>query len=747
MIAPDLVEVEIQAGQVEYGRQVPYERRDGDRVETRKDKWVSRGGTPLGALAGAAGAVLHTHDRLVGAPLDPAWADRSGSYRLTSSDDARFKDGLAPTRVDRKSKPTDLARTGPWQFAAPVRHHLFLQFAAPLQDGQTYVLSLADSAFPTTAFRCDARTVRSSAVHVSQIGFRPDDPAKVAFLSCWKGSGGPQAYAPGMPFEIVDEAAGTTVLKGTAMLSKAMADQSEDAYKKNHNGTDVFLLDFSALERPGSYRVVVPGVGCSYPFAVAAEVWQKAFIVSARGFYHQRSGIAMGPPFTTYERPRPMHPDDGVKVFASTCGLMDSGNGLDAKDSNFGNLVKGKTETVVPDAWGGYMDAGDWDRRIQHLNGTRLLLELAEFAPAFAAQTRLNLPESGNGLPDLVNEARFNLDCYRRLQTADGGIRGGIESAEHPRQGEASWQESLPLLAYAPCVWSSYVYAGVAARAARWFEAQHPEPANPYRESALRAMQWAEAHLAERGGKGDPPEVNDSRNLAAAELYRLTGDPAWHTLFLATTVFSDPAKPLQEWQKHDGRDAAWVYLRLERPTDARIRTNCRAALLREADERVARGRQTGFRWTGNPWAPVAWGALAAPDGITLARAHQLTGEAKYLTALVLACQFGAGANPSNLCYTTGVGRDFPQHPLHVDSRISNQPAPAGLTVFGPADPVRGKDSWEQKLVRPHIYPDVLKWPAVEAFWDVFWYPSMCEYTVDKPMAANAYAWGYLASRQ
>ena len=62
------------------------------------------------------------------------------------------------------------------------------------------------------------------------------------------------------------------------------------------------------------------------------------------------------------------HPDDGVVVRASTCPLLNSGNGLNylgTDKDNFGNLVKGRTDAVVPDAWGGYMDAGDWDRRAQ----------------------------------------------------------------------------------------------------------------------------------------------------------------------------------------------------------------------------------------------------------------------------------------------------------------------------------------------------------------------------------------------
>ena len=61
------------------------------------------------------------------------------------------------------------------------------------------------------------------------------------------------------------------------------------------------------------------------------------------------------------------------------------------------------------------------------------------------------------------------------MQTPEGGIRGGIESSEHPRSGEASWQESLTVMAYAPDVWSSYLYVATAARAAKWLESLKPE--------------------------------------------------------------------------------------------------------------------------------------------------------------------------------------------------------------------------------------------------------------------------------
>jgi endoglucanase len=697
---------------------------------------------------GIDGKLLYTPDRVVGAKLDTRQSDRASTWRVGSPDDARFAAGVEPAAVFRKSKPSDLARIGSWQWDAPVRHVVYLRLPQPLAAGKRYVVKADGLGLAEQSFVYDPSALRSEAVHVSHLGFRPDDPSKVAFLSCWLGSGGPVEYRVGTPFQVVDAQTGRPALEGKVALSKAADDKTEDAYNRNYNGVDVYLMDFSSLERPGTYRVSVEGIGCSYPFEIADDVWRKAFVVSARGFYHQRSGIELGPPYTAFRRPRPFHPADGVEVFHSNAALMDTGNGLNHSDSNFGVLVANGTDKPVANAWGGYMDAGDWDRRIQHLDVSRLLLELADIAPDFFAKVSLNIPESSNDLPDVVDEALFNLDCYRRMQTPEGGIRGGIESAEHPRHGEGSWQESLRIYAYAPGVWSSYLYAGVAARAARWLEGRKPELAAVYRQSAVRAMLWAEAKLPERAGKKDPHDVRDARNLAAAELFRLTGVKRWHDLFLDTTVMKDPKADLFRWQHHEQREAAWVYARTDWPgMDPTVKQNCLAATLREADERVAWGERTGFRWTKYPWHPTSWGALSSPDGLSLVRAHLATGDPKYLRTLVLACQTGGGANPVNLCYTTGLGHDWPQHPLHIDSRITHQPPPPGLTVGGPIDVASHKDNWAQKIVARWCHPPVDRWPTIEAYWDVFWYPPMCEFTVHTPMAGNAYVWGYLAARR
>lgn len=754
VVAPTILAVTVDAGRVILGDQVPYEPRPGDRemVGTGARRgWLQRDGKVIGGLVGPKGDVLQQFDQLVGTPLDTAWAEQVTSYSLTSTDDAAYREAQPPTAVARKSKPTGLARTAGWAFAAPVRHMLYLTVPHALQVGKHYSLRFVGDRFPAVDFVHDPASRVSDAVHVTQIGFRPDDPVKLAYVSCWTGAAGVQ-YPLGTAFQVVEDASGAVAFEGKLALSRA-ADEPEDVYKRNYNGTNVYVLDFSGLAKQGRYRVVLEGIGCSRPFEIGPDVWRKAFTISARGFYHQRSGIELGPPFTDYRRPLGFHESMGMKVYASTCSLMDSGNGLNAKGTdrnNFGNLVAGRTDEVVPNAWGGYCDAGDWDRRIQHLEATRLMLELVDEFPQFAASAGLNIPESGNGLPDLVNESLWSLDCYRRMQLPDGSVRGGIESSEHPMFGEASWQESLTVMAYAPDPWSTFIYAGVAARAAWVLRELKPELSQTYRDSALKAMEWAQTQWAEKGAAAFPFQVRDERNLAALEMFRLTGEPRWHAMFMENTVFTDPGAVLCIWQKHDQRDAGFLYASMERDgMDAKVKANCRAAVLRAADVSAQVSAGSGFGWakTLDQWQPVSWGVLGFPQAVPLVRAHRLTGDVKYLAAAVRASQYGAGANPMNMTMTTGVGLQWPQNPLVVDARVSHQAPPPGITLFGPKDTRNTANQFLLRPLRATFQPVPEEWPTTEAYFDIYLYPEINEFTVNGTMGPNAYVWGYLAARK
>ena len=126
-------------------------------------------------------------------------------------------------------------------------------------------------------------------------------------------------------------------------------------------------MDFSSFNTPGRFRVCVEGIGCGYPFNIdEVNTWKHEVEISMKGHFNHRSSIPMLPPYTDFIRFRSFHPADGVKVYQSTCSFLNSGNGLNAMGTdkdNFGNLDAGKTDVLVPEAWGGTMDAGDLDRK------------------------------------------------------------------------------------------------------------------------------------------------------------------------------------------------------------------------------------------------------------------------------------------------------------------------------------------------------------------------------------------------
>ena len=137
--------------------------------------------------------------------------------------------------------------------------------------------------------------------------------------------------------------------------------------------------------------------------------------------------------------------------------------------------------------------------------------------------------------------------------------------------------------------------------------------------------------------------------------------------------------------------------------------------------------------------------------MSLLRAYHLTHDAKYLTGAVQTCLFSAGANPSNLVYTSGLGANPVRHPLNLDSRFSGQPAPAGLTPYGNVDLARWDQTW---ITWPITYffgslsqPNPREWPTTEAYFDVFFMPGLDEFTMDQTMGPNAFVWGCLAARR
>ena len=251
----------------------------------------------------------------------------------------------------------------------------------------------------------------------------------------------------------------------------------------NFLGADVWECDFSALAKPGTYVVSVEDVGCSWPFHLAEDVYRPAFRAVARALYHNRSGIALTKPFTEFERPAPHNP----KLTPGFAGKLRYTRLRFTEWGSEGGNAKALMEVspgALQDSWGWYQDAGDWDSYYTHLRVAQELLLVYEMGPRKFSDGELSIPESGNGVPDVLDEAAWLPRFCHRLRaelmrkgwgTGGVGLRvagdafGSDEgtTADGKKVGRGSWEDTdRTWMVSAEDPWSTYRYAGVAANLA-----------------------------------------------------------------------------------------------------------------------------------------------------------------------------------------------------------------------------------------------------------------------------------------
>jgi len=774
-VGPDMLGIELQSGEFKLGGCAPYAAQPGDALSGGKKAWVVRDGKMveellgqvvsrknekgevqrLGVLSFSGKSVLGA-DKVVGTQLDPATVAEPASYEIQSSDDAAFAKGAAPSAAYRKSKPNS-----PGGLNSCVLHRVYLKLPAPLKEGATYTVRFKGltTREETVLYKHDTWTARSDAIHVTRLGYRPDDPFKRGYVSLWMGTGGAQTFEHLDSFELVDAQSGKTVFTGKA--------DAAPAGEKPYTMAPVFWLDFTAFPTPGTFRVRVPGIGVSVPFSIAENVWDSAFKIGMRGVLSQRSGIALGPPFLEFKRPRPSHPDDGVKFYQTDIHITDGQEGPRGEALLRLWKANGKLDEVSG-VWGGYQDAGDWDTYTTTLAMADLLTEAFELSPEFAKAAKLSLPpdEANNKIPDLLDEALWGLSAFKRLQLPSGAVRDGFGDGWGARDCDLSWDDSNPVCVYAASRETSWRYASIAARMAALLTPYDAAQAGAFKASALKAWQWAEAEPAVK--KSGPEEDHKApawfrqhaiEAAAAVALFALTQEPAYHERFKQICEIQDVKdiayaggwiEPMQQ------ADATFLYACLpDKLADPALKEHARKLY-------VLAGNVAAHFMKNNPYnLATAYPGIPQGEfcsyftnpgmGVHAVRAHYLTHDPQYLEAIVASTGFGLGANPDNLSYTTGIGSNTIHYPLKLDSLRTGQPPPVGITVFGPSDlsKLPAGENWLLQWFLPptRMTPNAKTWPPAEGYADIFNWAGGNEYCVNTPLGNATYVWCYLAGQK
>ncbi|HYD53542.1 MAG TPA: glycoside hydrolase family 9 protein [Gemmatimonadaceae bacterium] len=448
------------------------------------------------------------------------------------------------------------------------------------------------------------------------------------------------------------------------------------------SGETVRRADFGALRRPGRYRLVVPGVGVSHPFEIADTVFTPVARAAIKAFYFQRASTALDAAHAgRWARPAG-HPDDSVVVHPSAAS------------------AKRPAGTVLSSPRGWY-DAGDYNKYIVNSGiSTWLLLALDEHFPDYARALRTDVPESGDALPDVVDEALWNVRWMLTMQDpGDGGVYHKLTHAEFdamqmPHRSVATrWvvqKSTAAALDFAAVM-------ATAARTARRYPQALPALADSLVAAATAAWRWAEAHpdslydqrrlnAAHRpaintGEYGDR-RVDDERRWAAAELYLTTRDAVY--LPVAATIATQPAR-VPGWPQVG---ALGLYSLLQHRASLPPSLDAsalEARLLTLAGSLVARRRASPYEVTLAD-SDFVWGsnAVAADQGIALLQAYRITRDTAYLHGALAQLDYLLGRNATGYSFVTGIGAKPPRLPHHRPSAGDTVAAPVpGLLVGGP----------------------------------------------------------------
>ena len=293
VVAPNILSLVILEGWVEGGIQEPYAPREGETLEKDGHNpylvWIVKDGKRVGVKVPDPrfGDKRWPIETAHGDPLPLPLAELPSSYQINHAH---------PARVFRKTKQNNFAD---YSCVMTLEHTLYLVLADALIPGSEYELTFPVGMLDrdSDSFRFDPRTHRSDAVHISQVGFRPDDPAKRGYLSQWMGLGGGISYTEQKEFELLDEA-DQTVFRGKIVLQHdGLPVPLEQSAVTVHS--PVYEMDFSAFCRKGAYRLFVPGIGCSFPFSIGEDnTWLRGFRANMNALFCQRSGMEAGEPYT-----------------------------------------------------------------------------------------------------------------------------------------------------------------------------------------------------------------------------------------------------------------------------------------------------------------------------------------------------------------------------------------------------------------------------------------------------------------
>ena len=693
-----------------------------------------------------------------GQRLDPKIAGTAAGWVISSKDDKSFGRQNA-VAAGRKSKPMNTDNT----LTSELDHWIFLQLPKPMKQGCTYTVTIpegigADAATADVTF--DIWSSVSEAVHVNIIGYSPEEETKAADLYLWLGDGGQRDYSSfeGNKVWLYNTATGKKQKVGNVSFWMSADESENEANKQNMTGSDVWNIDFKAAE-PGRYRLVVEDVGCSMDFDISNDVYFQPYHYSVRGYYYMRLGEPIDPRITPVPRQPQFIPGEnpeGLVIYKTDMhpwhpdwrklrgDVWDEPHFKLPQESEFWKhrLSGNPVNEIVR---GGHSDAMDWDRHLAHVSNIYDLLLPYILTNGRLSEDNLSIRESGNGIPDLLDEARNEVDFFL-------SIRDGEAYSQGVTNPSSDWTVMYQAGCTTMAAWANAANCAMMAEAFRING--NEELCNYYKAEAIKAFRFAQkqevSQLDDWQNIGTSSmRGRDFKQMAAAFLYNLTGDREWEDIMVEESVVRNGVAPLFAKERNNQYYQIWGAAAYLVCPQERHYPDFYADLVKsvnkQADENNVNHMVTRpSRRTAND---PRWQTSENLQMVLLAHYIADTDQRRELLeqAMYIEAGWGLGRNPSNTVEMTGLGE---RHIIDCYTTGRNDGVPGshpGQTPFNGTETWSPGNGGDARIILGRCYPDWYTggWPHQESFFNIRYMWVNGEFTPRETMRGKMALLAYL----
>ena len=528
----------------------------------------------------------------------------------------------------------------PWDPAAVTG----VQFSAAGGAGDRSWIALDSIEFyqKTEAFPSTVHNPIVEEPKVNEEGYLPDGEKYFAISDAG-------AVKKGDLFQIL-EPSGQLAYSGT--LDRDPIDDSQAS------GERVFQVDFSGLTLTGRYTVEVDGLK-SVPFELKPDLYQSLFRDALRCFYLIRCGTAIDDPVT------------GLKHAA--CHRSDAPAPED--------------RSATLDLTGGWHNACDYGKWT-HMEAISCswMMWLYELKPQAMASLQNHIPESGNGVSDLLNEARWGLTWLLKMQRPDGSVFHKVDSRDHFCVGTVPEKDPFPRYVLPGGSLDAGDFVGVMAQASRVFRQVDPAFSQRCLAAAKLSWEWLGKNPAVAVEDPDYADADPGQEelWALGEMARATESQSLRNRF----EIQSQSVPLKTVSWMTPQFFGYMAQYFDEGAAPEEKENIEQALAAIGDDLAQKAGSGGYGVcvTADEYY---WGSNEniLNKAAALLFAYHMTGNGKYKDAALRQMNYLLGLNSLNLSFVTGHGARAESHPHHWDY--------ASLGIVMPGWPGGGANHYPQ----------------------------------------------------